>query len=179
MASVTFAALDVETADRHHEHVCAIGVVRVEEGRIVAEEYRLVRPPCPIDYWNNRVHGLTDADVADASSFHEVWAELRPLLSDVGFIGAHSAAFDQAVLAKSCRAARVSAPSAPFECTRALARDEWGIRPADLASVCLHLGIRLDRHHHAGADARAVAEILLLRSENRVRRGLASVRSRA
>lgn len=156
-----FVAIDVETADQHHAHVCAIGVVRVERGRVVADAYRLVRPPCGIDRFNRETHGLTDDDVAGEPAFREVWRDLRFLLDGARFVGAHNAAFDRAALAKSCRAARLPAPVAPYRCTVQLARERWGIRPTSLPSVCERLGIPLGRHHHALDDARAVAEILI------------------
>jgi DNA polymerase III subunit epsilon len=36
-----FAALDFETADYQQDSACALGLVRVEAGRIVQREYRL------------------------------------------------------------------------------------------------------------------------------------------
>ena len=41
----TFVALDFETADHGADSACAIGIVRVENLRIVAKEAILIRPP--------------------------------------------------------------------------------------------------------------------------------------
>ena len=40
-----FAALDFETADHTPSSACAVGVVIVEDGRIVRRLSRLIRPP--------------------------------------------------------------------------------------------------------------------------------------
>jgi DNA polymerase-3 subunit epsilon len=166
----TFVAIDVETANSRHEHVCSIGLVRVEDGRIVAQEHRLVRPPCPIAWWNTKVHGLTDRHVLGAPGFRLVWHELAPTLCNADFLVAHNAGFDRAAIAKSCRAARIPEPTLPYRCTVQIARDRWGFDPADLATVCEGLGIPLTNHHNALADARAAAEIVLAEAEGRRRR---------
>ena len=40
----TFVAIDFETANRHRESACAIAMVRVESGKIVHKEHRLIKP---------------------------------------------------------------------------------------------------------------------------------------
>ena len=39
----TFTAIDFETADRHH--ICAVGIVSIENGKIVDEFHTLIQPP--------------------------------------------------------------------------------------------------------------------------------------
>ena len=43
-------ALDFETSDRWPDSACALGLVRIEDGVITGEHYRLIRPP------RSRVH---------------------------------------------------------------------------------------------------------------------------
>ena len=40
-----FVAIDFETADRYRDSACALAMVRVESGKIVHTEYRLIKPP--------------------------------------------------------------------------------------------------------------------------------------
>ena len=42
---LTFVALDFETASFARDSACEIGLVRVEDGRVTAEETRFIRPP--------------------------------------------------------------------------------------------------------------------------------------
>ena len=42
---MNFVAIDFETADYQRDSACAVALVRVESGKIVAREHRLIRPP--------------------------------------------------------------------------------------------------------------------------------------
>lgn len=158
-----FAAIDFETANASRESACAVGIVRVEDGRIVVAEHRLIRPPTPVwgeVFTNTWVHGIAWRDVAEAPAFGDVWREVRPILRGVEFVAAHNAAFDRSVLRACCATSGVRVPRFRFECTVRLARDVLGIYPTKLHQVCQRLGIPL-RHHHALSDAEACARIVL------------------
>ena len=154
-----FVAIDFETADSAPDSACAIGMVRVEEGSIVGQVTRLIRPPRP-DILFTWLHGIAWHHVKDEPVFGDVWPELSPMLQGVDFIAAHNAPFDRGVLRACCAAAGLPAPTLPFQCTVQVARKVWGIRPTKLDNVCRHLGIPL-RHHDAGSDAEACARILI------------------
>lgn len=154
-----FVAIDFETADYGRDSACAVGLVRVEDGRIVRQEARLIRPPRR-EFVFTYIHGITWEQVAEAPAFAGVWEELRPLLDGARFLAAHNAPFDRSVLRACCLAAGIAAPELPFECSVRVARRRWGIRPANLANVCRVLDIEL-QHHDALSDARACARILL------------------
>ena len=65
--SVSFTAIDFETANRRLASACALGVVRVRDGRVVDTRYSLIRPPAGHDGFergNVRIHGIQPADVA-------------------------------------------------------------------------------------------------------------------
>jgi DNA polymerase-3 subunit epsilon len=161
--SERFAAIDFETANAFRTSACSVGIVRVEGGRIVAAEHRLIRPPEPEAgpvFTNTWVHGITWDDVADAPPFGEVWPELRGLVRGVDFIAAHNAPFDRGVLRACCAMSDIAMPRTRFECTVKLARSALNIYPTKLHQVCARLGIAL-RHHHALSDAEACARIVL------------------
>ena len=52
-----FVALDFEMADRGRDSACAIGLVRVEDGKIVHRANYLIRPPRDI-FEFTYVHGI-------------------------------------------------------------------------------------------------------------------------
>ena len=157
--TLRFTAIDFETANSFRNSACSVGVVRVEGGKIVAAEHRLIRPPSR-DFANSWVHGITWKDVANEPSFGRVWDDLRALFDGVEFIAAHNASFDRSVLRACCEAAGIEPPATPFECTVKLARSALGIYPTKLHMVCERLNIPL-RHHHALSDAEACAKIVL------------------
>jgi DNA polymerase-3 subunit epsilon len=154
-----FVAIDFETADRQPDSACAIGLVRVERERIVARDYRLIRPPRDsFDFtW---LHGISWDDVRDQPTFKQLWPDLSVMFLGVDFIAAHNAPFDRNVLKACCRTAQLSPPDLPFKCTVQVARKVWSIRPTKLDNVCRRLGIPL-KHHDAASDAEACARILI------------------
>ena len=155
----TFVALDFETADYPRDSACALGLVRVENHRIVRRTYHLIRPPRR-RFSFTYLHGITWEDVAHQPTFAELWPNLTPFLEGVDFLAAHNASFDRAVLQKCCAGAGLTPPELPFECTVRLARQTWDIFPTKLNDVCDYLGITL-KHHHAASDAEACAMIVI------------------
>lgn len=165
----TFTAIDFETATRRPDSACAVGLVRVEDGRIVRRISQLIQP------WSRRfeftwLHGISWEDVQRAPRFDGVASVIRELCRDVDFVAAHNAAFDRQVLRACFSRAGITAPRVRFECTVRLARRTWGIRPTRLDVVARTLGIPL-RHHDALSDAEACARIVLASSEARRRKG--------
>lgn len=154
-----FVALDFETANPNRSSACALGLVRVEQLRIVAKTVHLIRPPTP-HFTFTHIHGIAWATVRFSPTFHELWPKLQPLLQGAQFVAAHNAYFDRSVLLACCQRAGLPAPNLPFLCTVQLARRVWGLSPTNLPSVCQALSIPL-QHHDAGSDAEACARIVL------------------
>jgi len=156
---VRFVAIDFETADSKRDSACAVGLVVVQGGEIVARDYRLIRPPRPkFNPFCVQVHGIHWADVKDEPSFGDLWPELALYFEGADFLCAHNASFDKAVLHTCCVDAGWKPPAQPFLCTVQLSRKTWCLDSNRLNCVCDHLGIDL-RHHHAGSDAEACALI--------------------
>jgi len=158
-AATSFVAIDFETADYGRDSACAIGLVRVENDRIVRQVHRLIRPPRR-QFVFTYLHGIAWSDVADQPTFGELWPELKAELAGVDYFAAHNASFDRGVLTACCRAAGIAPPRRRFVCTVALARQVWDIRPTKLDNVCSRLQIKL-KHHEALSDASACAQIIL------------------
>jgi DNA polymerase III subunit epsilon len=154
-----FVALDFETATCDSDSACALGVVVVEDYRIVRRRRWLMRPPSR-HFEFTYVHGITWRMVANEPTFAELWPEIRGEVQGAQFIAAHYAPFDRDVLDACCRRAGLRQPRAPFLCTVQLARRAWGIYPTKLPNVCALLGIDLD-HHEALSDAQACARIVI------------------
>lgn len=158
----TFVAIDFETANPSRDSACAVGLVRVEEGRIVARASRLIRPPSA-HFSFTRIHGICWADVEREPDFAAVWSSVAPVVRGAAFFAAHNAPFDASVLRASSAATGILAPSVPFVCTMRLAKKLWNLSPTRLPDVAAHLGIPLV-HHDAASDAEACARILIAAS---------------
>lgn len=158
-AFASFAAIDFETADQGRDSACAVAVVRVEHGAIVARKAVLVRPPRR-QFIFSYIHGITWDMVAQSPGFAEAWPQVEPLLLGVDRVWAHNASFDKGVVTACCAAFGVQAPSLTWACSMKLARQRWGFDRPNLANVASTLGIPL-RHHDAASDAEACARVVL------------------
>ena len=93
----------------------------------------LVRPCGPIPWGASRVHGITDAHVADAPTYPELHAELSRLLERRRVV-AYNASFDERILRQTAARHGLRAPRAMWECAMrqyARWRNEWDERKQD------------------------------------------------
>lgn len=162
IAPSIFVAIDFETANSHRDSAIAVALVRVEAGKVVRSEARLIRPPgWPKCAWEwQHVHNLKVDDLAGAEPFFKVWPDLAPMLEGASHLVAHNASFDRAVLRACCNLDRVRFPALPWVCTVQMAKDAWGHASNKLNLVCGRLGIALN-HHEAESDATACAQVYL------------------
>ena len=95
----TFTAIDFETADRHH--ICAVGIVSIENGKIVDEFHALIQPPNNAYNWHTiQVHGINPEGTLNSPRFNEVYPEIRKRLQGK-LVVAHNEAFDWTSYKKS------------------------------------------------------------------------------
>jgi len=159
-----FVGVDVETANADWGSICQIGVVRVTDGMQVDSHEWLCRPPAGIDHFdegNIRIHGITPDMVTDAPDFAAVFPEVVAYVADQVLV-AHNAQFDLTAFSRACHATGTPVPHWKFACSLAASRAaKLGITSHRLPVVAQHLGVELDNHHDAVADARACAGIFV------------------
>lgn len=131
---MNFTAIDFETANCARASVCAVGLVRVENGKTVAEYNTLINPETYFDWRCVNVHGITPEDVESAPTFPKVWKEIKPFLSDN--VVAHNAPFDMSCLRAALAEFRPpDASEFDYICTLAISRRLFGM--AETASTNL------------------------------------------
>jgi DNA polymerase-3 subunit epsilon len=163
MSGPTFVALDVETANQARGSICSIGLVVVEAGEVVDRRYWLTKPPADLSEFarfNIGLHGITPAAVADQPTFPERLDQLRKVVGDHPVV-AHSAAFDIGALREACTAEGLDWPTLTYGCSVVMARRSLALLSYSLPFVCAELGVPLDQHHQADADAEAAARVVL------------------
>lgn len=154
-----FVAIDFETADHAPDSACAVGLVRVEHGRVVRKVRQFIRPPRDVMLFTH-IHGITLDYVEDKPSFAQAWPLLKEVLDGAEFLAAHNAGFDRGVMRACCLAADLDMPHQQWVCSVRQARNVLNIYPANLANVCRVMGIKLN-HHEALSDAEACARIVM------------------
>lgn len=162
---MNFVAIDFETAKLHH--ICAVGIVTVENSQIVDEYYTLVQPPYNEYNWHTiQVHGIQPQDTEDAPTFPEIFEEVYKRLKGKVVV-AHNESFDRNVLRKTMDDYKLGSEelglTKRWECTMRRAR-KAKYASSKLNECCKIHNIALN-HHEALSDARACA-LLFIDLEN-------------
>jgi DNA polymerase-3 subunit epsilon len=176
--ALNFTAIDFETANGSPASPCAVGLVRVRDGKIDDSLALLIQPPYPNDFFspfNIQVHGINPTDVADAPTWTQALALMLEFIGE-DILVAHNAGFDMGVLTSS--AALIDAPLPAFEyaCSLMIARKTYNIESYRLNAVAYAIGHEEFNHHDALADADACARIMIHAAD---RHGVDSVASLA
>ena len=157
---MNFTAIDFETA--HACFPCEIGLTRVENGKIIRSKSWLIKPACfpYMNPFNERIHGISSADLVSAGTFDDLWSELKPWLEDQVLV-AHNAPFDMNVLRTTLAYYDLAIPWIEYFCSVRLSRKVWKhLASHSLGNLCEYHDIRFE-HHRAGDDAKACALIVL------------------
>jgi DNA polymerase-3 subunit epsilon len=156
-----FVIVDVETTglSPRTDRVLELAVIRTDSaGQPVSEWVSRFFPDRKVAA--TRIHGITDADVADAPRFGTLLPHITGLLTGAAVV-AHNATFDLAFLRAEYARAGWALPRVPSVCTlEASSIFEPGLDRRRLADCCAAAGIRHSQQHSALADARAVRELL-------------------
>lgn len=158
-----FTAIDFETANGSPASPCAVGLVKVRDGKIVDEFIATFMPPAPHDWFapdNIRIHGIKKEDVENGHT----WAEILPVMLEFiedDVLIAHNAPFDMGVLNKASEAIAFDLPKVYYGCSLALARKVYNLESYRLTSVAYAIGHEEFDHHDALADADACARIMM------------------
>ena len=170
-----YVTFDFETTDTDVATcgVVEIGAARVVNGEIVDRFHTLVNPYRPISPGASKVHGYTDADVAPAPPFSDVWPQFRAFVGDDILIAHNGQSFDIPVLRRLAEG-RAGIETLVFYDTlplvRSLSRDS--ARQEDIAA---RFGIDVGRAHHALDDAVTLAQVYRELEKQRVVRARKAV----
>lgn len=158
-----FTAIDFETANSSNASACAVGLVRVRGGAVVAKTGWLIQPPAPHDVFfdlNTRIHGIRAEDVVGAPSWTAQLGALADFIGDDVLV-AHNAGFDMAVLKRACEATGDDVPAYRYACSLQVARKVYDLESYRLPFVAAEAGFPDFPHHNATADALACAHVMV------------------
>ena len=162
MEIMNFIALDFETANHYRKSICSIGLVKVENGKIVDEFYSLVKPtPFNFEPLLTKIHGLTEVDCLNAPEFKYLWPSVSSWFHNQVILG-HNVSFEKSVLKHLSLEYQIDFNVMDFLCTLNISRKLLPeLENHKLPKIYNHLFNKKMRHHNALDDARAAAEIMI------------------
>lgn len=156
-----FIALDVETANADMSSICSIGLACYDNGEITGEWYSLIDPKDDFDYFNIRIHGITEADVKGAPTFKEAADTISDFMDgQIAVIHTH---FDRTAIHQASQRWSINPPKCSWLDSARVARRTWpevANAGYGLANVCKIIGYNF-KHHNALEDAKAAGQVLL------------------
>ena len=156
-----YVVVDLEaTSTGSKAKIIQVGIVVIEEGKIVDHYTTDVNPHEPLDAHIKELTGLTDQRLAQAPDFSQVARKIFDLVEN-GIFVAHNVQFDANLLAENLFFEGYELRS-PRVDTVELAQVFFPeLEKYSLPILCRELGISLKHAHTALSDAQATAELLL------------------
>jgi DNA polymerase III subunit epsilon len=167
---VSFSVIDLETTglDPATDEIISFAAVTVEGGKVRLGDarYELIRPTRMPDAETIRIHGLRDADLADAPPLSERLDLLLDALTGRGVV-AHVAAIERGFLGAALSSVGLNLRNPIVDTAaldrelRSLRRDPAGRDPIGLSDMARRLGLPVHRPHHADGDALTTAQAFI------------------
>jgi DNA polymerase-3 subunit alpha (Gram-positive type) len=143
--------------------IIELGVLRVQDGRIVSEFNQLLQPGCEISAEITKITGITNEQLVGQPTFAEILDKLKELFSDADALIAHNAPFDKRMLEFDIKRAACTDFPWPKEtiCTVQEYRHEFGRRMKLTELYERKIGKSLAQTHRALDDIKAVFDVLI------------------
>lgn len=176
-ADTRIAVVDVETcAGEDGAHIVGVGIVTCRKATVTGSWSSLVNPGVPIDEHSSRIHGITDAHVADEPSFAQLAPTVTGLLTPTDgerlVLAGHNVGFDVARLHLELSRVDLELADLPLPATMKLPAT-LGVttRGRKLPAVLDALGLVNPTHHDAASDAAATAQAIVALLEHAAHAG--------
>ncbi|HAA17085.1 MAG TPA: hypothetical protein DCE41_37395 [Cytophagales bacterium] len=156
-----YAVVDIETTggNARFGKITEVAIFLFDGEKIVDEYSTLIDPECPIPEFITRLTGITNEMVEDAPKFYEVAKEIVEFTEGHVFV-AHNVNFDYKFIQAEFKRLGYEYKRETL-CTVRFSRKVLpGHESYGLGKITKALGISLDNHHRAAADARATVDLL-------------------
>ena len=162
---MNFTVIDFETANSKRASACALGIVKVVDGKIAEQNAWLVRPDdMKFNGMNIAIHGIRPEDVENEPEFDALYHKIFKEYLEGQLVVAHNASFDMSVLRKSLDLYNIEYPEFDFignmrnDLNRASQETTFPFLSNHLL-VNLSGCQRIDLTQRRGGEARVVAQI--------------------
>lgn len=152
---MTFSFVDIETTGSRvqYDRVIEIGILRVEEGRLVKTYNKLINPEMYLSPYIEQMTGISARELESAPVFDEVKEEIMEILDDTVFV-AHNVRFDYGFLKNELRRYGLDL-SLKQLCTVKLSRTLYPhYRKHNLDALIERFNFNCPHRHRAFDDAR-------------------------
>ena len=163
----SFLVVDVETTGLNaiNDRITEIGMVHVQNGKIVDKYETLVNPGVFIPRYITELTGISNEMIYNKPTFYEIYPKITKFISNCGenivFTG-HNVSFDYKFVTSSVSRTVNEKFEMPVLCTCRLARRiNKTLRSKSLYSLIQYYGIHILKRHRALDDAKATAKILI------------------
>jgi DNA polymerase-3 subunit epsilon len=156
-----FAIVDVETtgASPVNDRIIEIGILRVENGRVVKTFNSLINPLKHLSPFITRITGIVPDDLVSAPTFEDLREEIAELLQGAVFV-AHNARFDYGFIKNELKRSGVTF-NAKCLCTVRLSRKLFpNERKHDLSTLIERHNLECGERHRAFADAKVLWDFI-------------------
>ena len=163
MSINNYTVFDVVTANSSTASICSIGIVKVENNKIVFKNEYLINPEAEFSPINVRIHNITPEMVKDQPTFPIVWNEIKEYFMHSVLIAHNAKSMDLCALYKTLDRYNIPNFEINYICTYELSKKifrYYEVPSYSLNSICVKLGILLNNHHNALNDALACYSIL-------------------
>ncbi|MBP7832756.1 MAG: GIY-YIG nuclease family protein [Candidatus Levybacteria bacterium] len=177
MLNSPFCFVDIETTGGNplRNRIIEIGIIRVENFKVVAEYKSLINPHSSLDPFIQNLTGISASDLERAPSFSSIKKDILELLVDSVFV-AHNVRFDYGFVRSEFKREDISF-SLKQLCTVKLARYLFpGFSHYNLDSIISNFEIPCESRHRAFDDAKVLWEFMQVArdrlGEEQVARGI-------
>lgn len=158
-----FVVIDVETANPSMDSICQVGLAVYEDGQRIEAHSILIDPEDDFDEFNIAIHGITPDQIEGRPNFEEAFPRIEKILGD-GLVASYGH-FDKTAVQEACDEYDIDFCVDSWVNLHAVVRRAWPEESKEhgvaLAKTAKRLGVTLNHHHDAKADAIAAGEIFL------------------
>ena len=153
-ADVETTGLSTDAGDR----IVEVAIIKAMGSTETVRYHQLVNPGRSIPTEVQRIHGISDADVADCPSFADIAATVADLLGGAWIVG-HHVSFDVDFIGTELSRSCLFVELAGMFDTRRLAKSTWNLSDNSLGSVARALGVGIVQQHRALDDTKAAQAV--------------------
>lgn len=148
----TYAVFDVETPNRKNDRICQIGLIIVENGKIIKDYSTVINPETDFDHINTNITKLNKSKISSAPKFNQLWPDIKNVFKEYVIIS-HNSNFDFNVLKKTLVHYNLDCPDISYVCTLTECKNKFSeLEKYSLVNLCEHFNISYENQHNARYD---------------------------